>query len=109
MLTLTKAQRSHLRKLANPLKPTVMLGRQGLTEALVEKIGRELDTHELIKLRLLEHKDQKDQLAQTIVEETGAALVSIVGNVVTLYRQSPDPERQRINLPLQGQERGYGE
>jgi RNA-binding protein len=108
MTELTKPQRAHLRKLANPLKPTVMLGRQGLTEALVEKIGQELEAHELIKLRLLDHKDQKDQLAQTIVDETGAALVSIVGNVVTLFRPSSEPERQRINLPGPNQERGYG-
>lgn len=98
-MEVTKAQRNYLRKLANPLKATVMLGKQGLTEPLVEKIGRELDAHELIKVRLLEFKDQKRQLAQTMVEETGAALVGIVGNVITLFRPSPDPERQIIALP----------
>lgn len=107
MTVLSKAQRSYLRKLANPLKPTVMLGKQGLSASLIEKIGRELDSHELIKLRLLEGKDQKDQLAETIVAETGAALVNIIGNVITLYRQHPDPERQQINLPVQGQERAH--
>lgn len=98
-MDVTKTQRNYLRKLANPLKPTVMLGKQGLTEQLVLKIGRELDAHELIKLRLLEYKDQKQQLAQTIVDETGAALVGIVGNVITLYRPSPDPDRRIIALP----------
>lgn len=98
-MEVTKSQRKYLRKLANPLKPTVMLGKQGLTEPLVAKIGRELDAHELIKLRLLEYKDQKDQLAQTVVDETGAALVGIIGNVITLYRPSPDPDRRIIVLP----------
>jgi RNA-binding protein len=98
-MELTKTQRKYLRRLANPLKPTVMLGRQGLTEQLLGKIGLELDAHELIKLRLLEHKDQKEQLAQTIVDETGAALVGIVGNVVTLYRANPELESSRIHLP----------
>jgi RNA-binding protein len=98
-MDVSKTQRNYLRKLANPLKPTVMLGKQGLTEQLVEKIGHELDAHELIKLRLLEYKDQKQQLAQTIVDETGAALVGIVGNVITLYRPSPDSDRRLIALP----------
>jgi RNA-binding protein len=98
-MQITKTQRKYLRRMANPLKPTVMLGRQGLTEQLLSKINQELDTHELIKLRLLEHKDQKDQLAQTIVAETGAALVGIIGNVVTLYRPNPELETSAIHLP----------
>lgn len=99
MPALSKAHRSYLRKLANPLKPTVLLGKQGLTEQLVAKIGQELDAHELIKVRLLEYKDQKEALATTIIEETGSSLVSLVGNVVTLYRQQADPERRRISFP----------
>ena len=98
-MEITKVQRKYLRRLANPLKPTVMLGRQGLTEQLVSKINQELEAHELIKLRLLEHKDQKDELAQTIVDETGAALVGIIGNVVTLYRPNPELETSTIRLP----------
>jgi RNA-binding protein len=96
---LTKPQRNYLRKIANPLKPTAMLGKQGLTPELVEKVSRELDAHELIKVRLLEYKDQKAALAQTMVEETGAHLVSVIGNVITLYRASADAERRKITLP----------
>lgn len=96
---ITKGQRSHLRKLANPLKPSVMLGKQGLTAELLDKIGRELDAHELIKLRFLDYKDERQQLADTIVAETGSALVSLVGNVATLYRRQADPEKQKIVLP----------
>lgn len=99
MAELTKAQRSYLRGLANPLKPTVMLGKQGLTPEVLEKVGRELAAHELIKVRLLEFKDQREALARTLVEESGAAMVATIGNVITLYRQQPDPERRRIALP----------
>jgi RNA-binding protein len=98
-MQISKPQRNYLRKLANPLKPTVLLGKQGLTPELVEKIGRELDAHELIKVRLLDYKDQKEQLAATIVDETGAALVGVVGNVISLYRPSPFEERRIIELP----------
>jgi RNA-binding protein len=104
MADLTKAQRKYLRALANPLKPTAMLGKQGLTPELVEKISRELAAHELIKVRLLEYKDQKAALATTIVEETEAELVGIIGNVITLYRAQPDAERRQIRLPGGGAE-----
>ncbi|RRR75127.1 MAG: ribosome assembly RNA-binding protein YhbY [Candidatus Viridilinea halotolerans] len=89
---MSKAQRAHLRKLANPLKPTVMVGKQGLTEQLMAKIEQELTAHELIKVRLLEYKDQKDALAATMVAESGAALVGIIGHVITLYRPRPAEE-----------------
>ncbi|MFV9504704.1 MAG: YhbY family RNA-binding protein [Oscillochloridaceae bacterium umkhey_bin13] len=100
MTTLSKAQRKYLRALANPLKATAMLGKQGLTPELMHKIERELLAHELIKVRLLEYKDQKEAFAQTMVEESGAALVGIIGHVITLYRPHPDPEYQRIVLPV---------
>ena len=102
---ITNPQRSYLRKLANPLKPTVMLGKQGLTDQIIGKISRELDAHELIKVRLLEFKDQKKELAQSMIEQTEAALVGIVGHMITLYRPSSDPDRRVITLPVAGQER----
>lgn len=98
-MQITKPQRNYLRKLANPLKATVLVGKAGLTEQIVVKIGNELDAHELIKVRLLEFKDQKQELAQTIVDTTDAALVGVIGNVITLYRPSPTPERRLITLP----------
>lgn len=99
MAELTKAQRGYLRRIANPLKPMVTLGKQGLTPELVEKASRELAAHELIKVRLLEYKDEKESLARTLAEETGAELVQMIGYVITLYRQQPDPERRKIELP----------
>ncbi len=99
MAVITKTQRNYLRKLANPLKATVLLGKQGLTPEVLTKVERELDAHELIKVRLLDYKDQKVALAEQIVTGTSAALVGIIGNVITLYRPPSDPTRSQIVLP----------
>jgi RNA-binding protein len=99
MQQITKTQRSYLRKIANPLKPTVMLGKQGLTEQILEKVAHELDAHELIKVRFLEYKEERKQLTETILSKTGSALVGMIGYVAILYRQQPDPERRLITLP----------
>jgi RNA-binding protein len=99
MQEITKRQRNYLRKIANPLKPTVLLGKQGLTEQIIEKVERELDAHELIKVRFLEYKEERKQLTATILEQTGSALVGMVGHVATLYRQQADPERRTIKFP----------
>jgi len=99
MQTITKNQRNYLRKIANPLKPTVMLGKQGLTAQIIEKVIRELDAHELIKVRFLEFKDERSELTETIMAQTGSALVGLIGNVAILYRQQADRERRGITLP----------
>lgn len=96
---LTQIQRNYLRKLANSIKPTVQLGKQGLTEQIVSKISQELDAHELIKLRFQEYKDEKQALTDTILAETGAELVGLIGNVAILFRQPADPAQRQITLP----------
>lgn len=99
MLSLSNSQRSYLRSLANPLKPVVMIGKHGLSEQVFTKIAQELDDHELIKVKFLEFKDEKKELAHSIAEQARAALVGLIGNIAIFYRESSDPDRRTIVLP----------
>ena len=96
---LTKTQRKYLRALANPIDATVMVGKQGVTDALLTKLDQELNAHELIKVRFLEFKDERAELTDTLVETPGAALIGIIGHVAILYRPNPDPTARTITLP----------
>jgi RNA-binding protein len=96
---LTTTQRKYLRSLANPIQATVMVGKQGVSEALLAKLGQELDAHELVKVRFLEFKDERVALTDTLIAATGAALVGMIGHVATLYRPHDDPARRTIRLP----------
>ena len=51
-LTLTPAQRSEKRAQAHGLKPTVLVGDQGLSAAVLAEIDRALSAHGLIKVRV---------------------------------------------------------
>ncbi|MGQ9482979.1 YhbY family RNA-binding protein [Chloroflexus sp.] len=92
------AQRAYLRRLAHPLPVTVMIGKNGLTEGILAKIEQELNAHELIKVRFLDHKDMKQSLTETIVSETGADLVGIIGHTAILFRQHTDPAQRKIQV-----------
>lgn len=92
------AQRAYLRRLAHPLPVTVMIGKNGLTEGILAKIEHELNAHELIKVRFLDHKDMKQSLTETIVSETGADLVGIIGHTAILFRQHTDPAQRKIQV-----------
>lgn len=96
---LSSRQRKYLRSQAHALDPVVMIGKQGVTEALVKATRDALDAHELIKVRFIDFKDQKKQLAPELAETTGSELAGLIGHVAILYRQHPDEEKRHIRLP----------
>ncbi len=99
MQHLTNAQRQYLRRLAHQLKPMVQIGKQGLTEGVRMNVDQALETHELIKVKFLEFQDEKEVLTDDLVQTTESVLIGLIGNVATLYRQQPDPEKRKIRLP----------
>ena len=99
MQQLTQTERQHLRKLAHDLRPVLQIGKQGLTPNALSSIENALAARELIKLKFLDFQDEKQSLSEQIATELGAALIGIVGNVAIFYRQQPDPDRRRIELP----------
>ena len=98
MADLTGKQRKQLRALAHGLAPVVQVGKVGVTPALAAQVGRELEAHELIKVRFLEGKREKDRLAAELEAATGAAEVGRVGHVSVLYRPHPDPAKRKIRF-----------
>jgi len=98
MPELSGAQRKYLRGMAHYLKPLVQVGKNGLTDPVVESIDKALDDHELVKVRI-SGGENKREMADEIAERTGSAWVGMIGFVVTLYRQQEDPEKRTIDLP----------
>ena len=96
-MELNERQRRHLKGLAHPLKPVILMGNAGLTPAVVAETQRALADHELIKVRLpgLERDERDAQLAR-LAADTGSALVTRIGHVAVLYRPAAAP---RILLP----------
>jgi RNA-binding protein len=90
-------QRTWLRAQAHPLKPTVHVGKDGVTDALLERLGAELEVHELVKVKLSRPKDKKS-LAEQLAEGTHAELCGLVGHTVILYR--PRKKDPTIKLPV---------
>jgi len=97
MLQLSPAQRKFLRSLAHDLKPVVMIGASGLTDAVLREAARSLDTHELIKIRVLnDDRAERESHMQALCEALGAAPVQHIGKLLLLYRPAEPP---RIQLP----------
>ena len=95
---LTEKQRRYLRGLAHPLKPVILLGKEGLTDSVAKETARALHDRELVKVKGLGgDRDARDAAFTALAERTGSALVHRIGNVGVLYR--PRPDLKRILIP----------
>ena len=97
-MPLTPSQRRYLRQLAHPLKPVLMVGAKGVTDAVCNELEVALRQHELLKIRLGggDRQQRADELAR-LLESSGAAEVQTVGHVASVYRAHP--EQPRLALP----------
>ena len=87
MLKLTPAQRSELRSQAHGLAPVVMIGDSGLTPAVVKEIDASLNSHGLIKIRVLgDDRDARISHYETICADLSAAPVQHIGKLLVIYR-----------------------
>lgn len=95
---LNSNQKRYLRGLAHSLKPVILVGAKGITDALLAELELALDHHELIKVRIAaEDREARDAGIATLIERSGAQLVQRVGNVACLFRRNP--EAAQIPLP----------
>lgn len=95
---LTGKQKRYLRSMAHHLDPIFQVGKGGVNENFIKQIDDVLEKRELIKISILQNAEvEKDEVAEILVEETGAELVQIIGKVIVLYRESKD--HKEIKLP----------
>ncbi len=93
---LTSKQRSELRAQANQLETTLMVGKEGVTEAVAAEADRLLTARELVKGKVLETALMTAREAcDAICEATGAEGVSCVGSKFVIYRFSEKCQEAR--------------
>ena len=97
-MKLTNNQKKHLRKLAHNLRPIVMVGQQGLSDAVLDELESTMIKHELLKIKIrVNNREEKQKIVDEIINFSRAALVQIIGGVLLIYR--PFDENPSIILP----------
>lgn len=95
---LNPKQRAYLRKMAQTMQPIFQIGKNGLSDNQIEQIINALEARELIKITLLNTiPDEKNSLSEELADATGAEIVHLIGNKLTLYKQST--KKPKIELP----------
>ena len=98
---LTGYQKKYLKGLAHGLKPVVMIGQGGLTDALVQNAEAALKQHELVKVKFIafKEKEQKSEIVAAFGRLTAADLVGLIGHTAIFFRANPEKIKNRIVLP----------
>ena len=93
---LTSKERAELRAQANSLDTTLIVGKGGVSEALIADVEIQLDNRELVKGKVLETAFMTPrEVSDAICEATGADGVAVVGNKFVIYRFSEKLQAER--------------
>src|SRR5436190_12119413 len=71
------------------LEPILKVGKAGLSDGFIRSVEEALVQHELVKIKFVEFKEQKKELAPELAEKTSSHLIMRVGNVMVLHRPKP--------------------
>ncbi|KVG88071.1 RNA-binding protein [Burkholderia ubonensis] len=98
-LSLSPAERSALRSEAHALKPVVLIGAEGLTDAVLKEIKVHLDAHQLIKIRVFgDERYERIAIYDEICDRLNAAPIQHIGKLLVIWRPeeaAPAPARGR--------------
>ena len=86
-MPLTGKQRRQLRALGHHLEPVVIVGQSGVTEGVVAAVQQALHDHELIKVKIHEGPETRQEAAQKLAEGTGAELAQLLGRTALLFKK----------------------
>lgn len=93
---LTSKQRAEFRAQANSLETTLMVGKDGVTEAVAAEADRLLTARELVKGKVLETALMSArEVSDALCEATGAEGIACVGSKFVIWRYSEKCQEQR--------------
>ncbi len=86
------------------MDPTIWIGKEGASEALMKQVENQLKTRELVKVKI-----QKSALSETgttdvaekVVASTSSTLVEVLGHTFTVYkRKEPQKVAKSNEIPF---------
>ncbi len=96
-LKVSPAQRADLRSQAHALKPVVLIGAEGLTDAVLAEIKVHLAAHELIKIRVF-GDEREDRVAtyEAICDKLNAAPIQHIGKLLVIWKPEAAPAAKTV-------------
>jgi len=87
---MTTGMKRRIKRRLSGEKPTIWIGKSGVSQESLKEIEKQLDKREMVKIRILKSAlegDEAKQIALRITEQTEASLVEVRGHTFMLYKR----------------------
>lgn len=70
-------------------KPTIQIGKSGVTDSLIDEIKLQVRRQKTLKVRILKsaRTTDREKIAQKVAEKTNSRLIEVRGNTFTLAKK----------------------
>lgn len=98
-MELTSKRRAYLRKKAHDLDALVRIGKEGVTDNLIQSILDAIESRELIKVKILQNcEEEKMEIMEQLSQCKEFEVVGIIGRTIILFKENKD--KSVISLEL---------
>ncbi len=98
-IPLSKQDIRRFRAIGHHLKPVLILGDAGLSDAFIDELELRLRDHELIKVSVnAEDRGDREMLGTAMAEAVNANIVQRIGKMLLLYRAAERPNPKLSNI-----------
>jgi RNA-binding protein len=95
---LTTKEKVYLRSLAQKIKPVCQIGKDGLSDNLMETVLNYLNKHELMKISILQNSLVEASDCEEFFSKEGIEFVQSIGRQIVLYKESEE-DIEHIKFP----------
>ncbi|GAB4168887.1 MAG: ribosome assembly RNA-binding protein YhbY [Calditrichia bacterium] len=90
---LTGKEKRQLRAEGHHLSPEVHVGKEGISEGLIQNVLNTFNTKELVKIKVLEKCPlTAKEVAEQITSSIDCELVQVLGRTILLFKEMEDDE-----------------
>nr|WP_321496646.1 YhbY family RNA-binding protein [uncultured Methanolobus sp.] len=78
-----------LKNEATKIKPIINIGKNGITDSVIEEIKKQVKANRLVKIKMLKTSAEGEDIktsAEKLAEATNTTLIDVRGSTVVIYR-----------------------
>lgn len=86
---ITQRQKLRIKREMAEEKPTIWIGKNGVTEEIIKEVSNQLEKNQMVKIRILKSilkSEDAEDLSRKLANKTESTLIEVRGHSFILYR-----------------------
>ena len=94
-MNISSKNKQKLKGFSHSIKPSIIIGKEGVSKATIKSINKIIKNKELIKIKFNSFKNEIDSMSKLIENSCKAIFIGNIGNILILYKQNPDINKRK--------------